>query len=224
MNKKVVKIIGAILFLAALNTGLFLLAEPSETAFWISWAFIHLSFAVWVGIVVFSAAEQKRILSMYSEAAVATYYFVIELIVGLIFGVFLSELTVVAFIVQLIILAVYLCVFFALKGTNKNIEQAEAVRKVELYNYKFLLEAFKDVMRKVAYDAPYKKAVEHAYDAMAGSQMHSTESAAVNEENILSLTKALKEAISANDEAKVLSLCEKIEDEIAERNSKLRLG
>ena len=99
MNKnKLLKLVAALVFIALVNVGLFSLATIKMTSFWISWAFIHLAFIIFVCIMIFSVSEEKRLMSVYSESAVATYYLIIASIAGFILMFNFSYFPVVAFI------------------------------------------------------------------------------------------------------------------------------
>ena len=220
---KGVKLIGALVFIILLNIGLFSFANITITSFWISWAFIHVAFIITVGILVLSVPEQKKLIFSYSESAITIYYFIIELVAGLVLMFQFAFLPVVSFIAQLIILAVFVVAFFATKSMNKNIDREENVRAVELHQFKFLLEEMKDVQREVEYTAPYKKLVEHAYDALAGSQIKSAPQASEAEQRILGFIRQLKQEITEGNEEAIAKACQNLEKAVAERNSILRL-
>ena len=220
---KIVKLVGAAIFAILLNIGLFTFAKISLTSFWISWAFIHISFVILVCILVLSVPQQKKIIFGMSESAITIYYFIIELVAGLVLMFQFAFFPVASFVIQMVILAAFAVLFLATKFMNQDINSKEQVRAVELYQFKYILEEMKAVLRQVDYSAPYKQLIEHAYDSMAASQVKSSEEAALIEGEIRELIKQLQQAVSTSDEVAILQLCKQMETAIAERNSKLRL-
>lgn len=220
---KGVKLIGALVFIILFNIGLFSFASFSLASFWISWAFIHIAFVITVCVLVLSVPKQKKLIFSYSESAITLYYFIIEVVAGLVLMFQFAFLPVISFVAQLIILAVYAVAFCATKSMNKNIDREESVRAVDLYHFRLLLEEMRDVQREVDYAAPYKKVVEHAYDAMAGSQVKSSPEASEVEQRILEFIRQLKQEVASGNEESIRSACQNIERAVAERNSVLRL-
>lgn len=220
---KGIKLFLAAVFIILLNVGLFSFASISLTSFWISWVFIHIAFVITVCILVLSVSEQKKLFFAYSESAITTYYFLIELVAGLVMIFQFAFLPVVAFVVQMIILAAFGMAFVSTKMMNKNIDREEKVREVELYQFKSLLESMKDVQMQIDYSAPYKKIVEHAYDAMAASQVKSSPEVREIEQYIMELIGQLKQSVIAGDEKEVCDLCKSIENAVAKRNRELRI-
>jgi hypothetical protein len=221
-KSKLIKLFAALVFIALVNVGLFSLASIKMTSFWISWAFIHIAFLVFVCIMIFSVAEQKQLMSAYSESAVATYYLIVEVIAGFVLMFNFAYLPVVAFVIQAIILGIFAIAFFALKNMNKNNANAERVKKDYVQHYNYIVEAMNDAKNQMDYSAPYKKTVEHAYDAIINSQVRSSNAVYEIELKIIDLIRELKDGIVANDEASIKVTCKSIENEIAERNRKLR--
>lgn len=223
MSKKITKLTGAILFLVLINIGLFSLAAIKLTSFWISWIFIHIAFLIFAGILIFSAPEQKKIKFAYSEAAVAAYYLVIEVVAGFVLLTYFTFFPMISFVIQTVILAVFLVVFFSLKKMNRDIDRREETGKADLHKFQAILEFMKDVQNQVDYNAPYKKTIQHAYDAISGSQVKSSASVYEVEEGIWNLIEQLKKEVAAKDEERIRALCHDIENQAAERNRRLRM-
>lgn len=167
MNKKITKLAGAVVFLILINIGLFSLAAIKLTSFWISWIFIHIAFLIFAGILIFSAPEQRKLKFAYSETAVAAYYFIIELIAGYVLLTYFVFIPVISFVIQTVILAVFLIAFFMLKGMNRDIDRKEDAAKADLRQFQAILEFMKDVQSQVDYSAPYKKTIQHATPSAA---------------------------------------------------------
>ena len=222
MNKYI-KLIIVLALLAGINIGLFALASIRLTSFWISWAFIHIALVIFSCIMIFSVSEQKKLKHAYSESAIATYYLIIELVAGFTMIFNFAFVPVASFVIQAIILAVFVIVFYLLKKMNQSIDRNETERSQNLIHFTILVESMKELLNKVDYSAPYKKAVEHAYDALAGSPAKSSQNAYEIESSILALMDQLKQEISANNEEAIRSICGEIENKVADRNRCLRL-
>ena len=223
MNKKITKLAGAVVFLILINIGLFSLAAIKLTSFWISWIFIHIAFLIFAGILIFSAPEQRKLKFAYSETAVAAYYFIIELIAGYVLLTYFVFIPVISFVIQTVILAVFLIAFFMLKGMNRDIDRKEDAAKADLRQFQAILEFMKDVQSQVDYSAPYKKTIQHAYDAISGSQVKSSTAVYEMEKNIWDLIGQLKKEVAAENEERINALCRDIENQTAERNRRLRM-
>lgn len=223
MNKKITKLAGAVVFLILINIGLFSLAAIKLTSFWISWIFIHIAFLIFAGILIFSAPEQRKLKFAYSETAVAAYYFIIELIAGYVLLTYFVFIPVISFVIQTVILAVFLIAFFMLKGMNRDINRKEDAAKADLRQFQAILEFMKDVQSQVDYSAPYKKTIQHAYDAISGSQVKSSPAVYEMEKNIWDLIGQLKKEVAAENEERINALCRDIENQTAERNRRLRM-
>ena len=223
MNKKITKLAGTVVFLILINIGLFSLAAIKLTSFWISWIFIHIAFLIFAGILIFSAPEQRKLKFAYSETAVAAYYFIIELIAGYVLLTYFVFIPVISFVIQTVILAVFLIAFFMLKGMNRDIDRKEDAAKADLRQFQAILEFMKDVQSQVDYSAPYKKTIQHAYDAISGSQVKSSPAVYEMEKNIWDLIGQLKKEVAAENEERINALCRDIENQTAERNRRLRM-
>lgn len=73
------------------------------------------------------------------------------------------------------------------------------------------------------YSAPYKKTIQHAYDAISGSQVKSSPAVYEMEKNIWDLIGQLKKEVAAENEERINALCRDIENQTAERNRRLRM-
>ena len=121
------------------------------------------------------------------------------------------------------ILAVFLIAFFMLKGMNRDIDRKEDAAKADLRQFQAILEFMKDVQSQVDYSAPYKKTIQHAYDAISGSQVKSSPAVYEMEKNIWDLIGQLKKEVAAENEERINALCRDIENQTAERNRRLRM-
>ena len=176
-----------------------------------------------MSVVLFSASEQKKVKFMYSETAIAMYYLVVEVISGFVLTVYFAFFPVVAFVVQLALLAAFLVVFGMVKKTNQLTDAREEAAKADLVQFQAILNYMRDVQNQVDYSAPYRKTIQHAYDALSGSQVESSVQVYEIEKGIWELIGQLKEAVLAGDEDHIRALCRDIENQTAERHRRLLL-
>ena len=223
MYNKLTKLAGAVIFLILINVGLFSWVAVRLTTFWVSWVFIHIAFLLFVSVVLFSASEQKKVKFMYSETAIAMYYLVVEVISGFVLTVYFAFFPVVAFVVQMALLAAFLVVFGMVKKTNQLTDAREEAAKADLVQFQAILNYMRDVQNQVDYSAPYRKTIQHAYDALSGSQVESSVQVYEIEKGIWELIGQLKEAVLAGDEDHIRALCREIENQTAERHRRLLL-
>ena len=224
MGNKFKKLVALIIFLALVNVGLFSLASIRLTSFWISWSFIHVAILIFAIVHIFSVSSQEKMMNAFSESAITVYYLIIEVIAGFVLMINFALIPFAAFVIQAVILAVFVCAYFMLKKTNKSITDREAIRDVDLKHFRYVLEAMQDVQNQVAYTASYKKVVEHAYDAISGSPMRSTKEVYGVEQEIVNLIVALKQEVLADNEDAVKKVCLDIEKKVAERNRIIQLS
>ena len=214
------KIIIAAIVLAATCVCMFLFAHDYNMVFWVNLIFATLAVVCASLVTIFIAAEEKKVLGM-SLSVYAMAYLVIALYCAFRF-VFIPDILVkkVA-LIHVIIFAVFLVVFMLGKAENEFISAQQEVRGREIANFKFTLETMKNAMNKVSFDAPYKKMVEHAYDALASGQTASTPSVEDVEKNILEAIGTLDSALDSKNEEEISNACKTIEKLAAERKAKL---
>ena len=133
-------------------------------------------------------------------------------------------LPVVSFVIQALILSIFIVVFYSLKKTNQDIDLKTEAREINLQHFSTICEAITDVKTHLNYNASFKKTVEHTYDAIIGSPALSSQEAYHIECAILDLINQLKQEVLAENEASVKMICNDIEIKVAERNSLLRLN
>lgn len=223
MNNKLSKLMGAVAFLVLINVGMFSWVSVRLTTFWVSWVFIHVAFLLFAGVVIFSAPEQKKMKFMYSETAIAAYYLVVEIISGFVLTLYFAFYPVVAFVVQAVLLGAFLVAFCMVKKTNQITDAREEAAKGDLVQFQAILNYMNDVQNQIDYSAPYRKTVQHAYDALSGSQVESSVNVYEIEKGIWELIGQLKEAVVAGDEDRIRALCREIENQTAERRRRLLL-
>ena len=209
MNKNYSILTSLVVFIATIVC-MFLFATRYNLVFWVNLIFAIIAVLAASFVVIFLTTQRKRFFGI-TLSAYAGVYLVIAL--GFAFRfVFIPDILVkkVA-LVHVIILAVFLVVIILSKGEEAFITEQQEIRSAEIGNFKYALTCMKNAMSKVAFDAPYKKMVEHAYDALASGQTASRPEAEQVEKSILDAISRLDGVLESGNEEEISSACKEIE-------------
>ena len=209
MNKNYSILTSLVVFIATIVC-MFLFATRYNLVFWVNLIFAIIAVLAASFVVIFLTTQRKRFFGI-TLSAYAGVYLVIAL--GFAFRfVFIPDILVkkVA-LVHVIILAVFLVVIILSKGEEAFITEQQEIRSAEIGNFKYTLTCMKNAMSKVAFDAPYKKMVEHAYDALASGQTASRPEAEQVEKSILDAISRLDGVLESGNEEEISSACKEIE-------------
>ena len=209
MNKNYSILTSLVVFIATIVC-MFLFATRYNLVFWVNLIFAIIAVLAASFVVIFLTTQRKRFFGI-TLSAYAGVYLVIAL--GFAFRfVFIPDILVkkVA-LVHVIILAVFLVVIILSKGEEAFITEQQEIRSAEIGNFKYALTCMKNAMSKVPFDAPYKKMVEHAYDALASGQTASRPEAEQVEKSILDAISRLDGVLESGNEEEISSACKEIE-------------
>ncbi|MCR4749480.1 MAG: hypothetical protein K5877_06810 [Lachnospiraceae bacterium] len=209
MNKNYSILTSLVVFIATIVC-MFLFATRYNLVFWVNLIFAIIAVLAASFVVIFLTTQRKQFFGI-TLSAYAGVYLVIAL--GFAFRfVFIPDILVkkVA-LVHMIILAVFLVVIILSKGEEAFITEQQEIRSAEIGNFKYALTCMKNAMSKVAFDAPYKKMVEHAYDALASGQTASRPEAEQVEKSILDAISRLDGVLESGNEEEISSACKEIE-------------
>ncbi len=209
MNKNYSILTSLVVFIATIVC-MFLFATRYNLVFWVNLIFAIIAVLAASFVVIFLTTQRKQFFGI-TLSAYAGVYLVIAL--GFAFRfVFIPDILVkkVA-LVHVIILAVFLVVIILSKGEEAFITEQQEIRSAEIGNFKYTLTCMKNTMSKVAFDAPYKKMVEHAYDALASGQTASRPEAEQVEKSILDAISRLDGVLESGNEEEISSACKEIE-------------
>ncbi len=209
MNKNYSILTSLVVFIATIVC-MFLFATRYNLVFWVNLIFAIIAVLAASFVVIFLTTQRKQFFGI-TLSAYAGVYLVIALGVAFRF-VFIPDILVkkVA-LVHVIILAVFLVVIILSKGEEAFITEQQEIRSAEIGNFKYTLTCMKNAMSKVAFDAPYKKMVEHAYDALASGQTASRPEAEQVEKSILDAISRLDGVLESGNEEEISSACKEIE-------------
>ncbi len=210
MTSKTYKIAVSLILLAALHVFLFVTVRKTFTVFWISYVFLMIAWVLSIVLVIFDVVREKRIFG-YSLAAVTACYLVAATGAAF-FCIFkLRYFKVLCFLLQLVILTVYLVCYLSVKKVNTDIKTREAERAKDMAVFGSIKDSAAEVLNRVEYTAPWRKQVEKALDAVSSGQVKSSPEALETEQKLLTAIGALGSAVDLKDEETILSSCREIE-------------
>lgn len=220
-KKTILKIVLYSIFLIGFNVFFFVLSGSEHTAsVWTAYSFIHIAYLLFVFSPLFIKKGKAASVYGYPIHVVATLYFIVELIVGVVFICVERASFILSFLVQFGLFLIY--GIFLLTHLIANEKTADAVN-VHDANVAYI----KDASSKLALiinNAPDKqsaKYIERAYDCLHGSPTKSNNSVIYIEEEILKKIDALNSAVIAQDVSRIQSLANEIISLTNMRNAKL---
>ncbi|MBR6147654.1 MAG: hypothetical protein IKQ44_04750 [Lachnospiraceae bacterium] len=219
MNKNY-NILVSLVVLVATVVCMFLFATRYNLVFWINLAFAIVAVLMASFVIVILTTQRKRFFGI-TLSAYAVTYLVIALFAAFKFVFMPDILAKKVALVHVIILAVFIVVIILAKGEEAFITEQQEIRATQIGNFKYTLTCMKNAMSKVAFDAPYKKTVEHAYDALASGQTASSPDVEEVEKSILEAINRLDGVLDAGNEDEITSACREIEKLANERKAKL---
>lgn len=187
--------------LIAVNICMFATLEKYTAVFWISFAFSIIGCAISLLLMFFDVGiGEKKQLYAYILYPVVTYYMIAQIAVALICVFFLEKHIFASFVLQTIILVVFLITYLVMRRANEAVKEQQEIRGQDIAAFKSILESSKAVLSKVDYSAPYRKSVQKAVDALASGQVRTTPAAADIENEISSEIGELSRAVDAGNE------------------------
>ena len=207
--------------LIAINICMFVVLETFTTVFWISFAFsiIACVLALFLMFRDVGIGEKKQLYA-YILYPVVTYYLIAQIVFALISVYFLEKHVFASFVLQTILIVVFLITYLVMRRANESVKQQQEIRGKDILSFKAVLESSRSVLSKVDYSAPYRKSVQKAVDALASGQVRSTPAAEDIEREIKDQIGELSRAVDDNNEEMINRLSRNIE-RLAEERTKL---
>jgi len=208
--------------LVIFNAVFFLLAGFEHSAsVWISYAFIHFSFAMLIITPLLVRKGKSSWLFGATIYSISAFYFAVALIVGLVF-IFIDPESINAPVVtQLIIAGLYGIILTANLISNEKTADAEDKRQYEIAYVKDASAKLKSLLDNIE-DKATKKRVEKVYYAVYSSPVKSHPSLTQIENDILQSIDELEEAVEAKNYDAVASLAKSLLSAVNERNMRLK--
>ncbi|MDR2558370.1 MAG: hypothetical protein LBC86_02335 [Oscillospiraceae bacterium] len=210
------------IFLVIFNVIFFLIGgtERANAAVWISYVFIHISYAMLI-ITPFLVRKGKSAAAFgFSIYSISSAYFITQFLVGIFFILWAPETMNIAFVIQLILAGFYGIILVANLILNEKIADVEEVRAVEIAYVRRATKKLELLLEGVK-DKEAKKFVEKAYDEVSASPIKSHPNVAQTEQNILLWIDALENEIYGGDIEKIISMAKNLVIQVENRNNEL---
>lgn len=216
MDRRILKLLIAFVLLLTANIGIFTLGSDFATTFWISYVYAMIAAIISIYVLIFSSVKEK-LLFRYPIQAVTCVYLGIELVAAFFVTQLLSFKPLFAFLVQLVILSLYIVGLLSVMVNNSFIQEQQQIRGTDIANFEYIVNLMKEVVSKVPYADPDRKTIQHAADCVASGQVRSGEAVYDLEQKMISQIEELKAAVSEKNREKVLAACSSIESSAEER-------
>lgn len=173
MKSAFFKMVIGLVFLALFNILYFIVGGIEHTSLdWVCYGFIHVSYLMILITPLFCLANKKMSVQSSTLYLIVFFYFIIELVVGLLFMYFKPQTNTWAIIVQSVLLAIFLVLqlasVLANDATNKSLKKQE----VESINIESLVLRLRESMRMVS-DVEARRLVKLCVDAVSSSPRES---------------------------------------------------
>lgn len=207
--------------LIAINICMFMVLEEYTTAFWISFSFSIIACVLSLLVLLFGPGiGDKKQLYEYVFYPIVSYYLIGQIVAAVISVYFLENHIFMLFVLQTVILVVFIIMCLVMKRANDATKEQQEIRGKDIMSFKAVLDSARNVLAKVDYSAPYRKAVQKAVDAVASGQVRSTPASEDIEREIKDQIGELSRAVDDNNEERITEVSRKLE-RLAEERSNL---
>lgn len=212
-----------LVFLILFNCVFFILGgSEHETSVWISYGFIHFSYAILILTFFLISKKINSSFLGYPLYAISIVYFGIELLMGVIFILIASKTYQTAFLLQFCLAGLYaLCLIPNLIVNEQNVKE-ENRRKDEINFIKKADSELASIVESI-HDRDTKKKVQKVYDTINSSPTKSNSSVSYLEEEILNAAIKLRSTINDLDNYAIQNQADALYVLINERNRQLKL-
>ena len=211
MNRAIIKGLIAVILISVANAGIFLLGADFTKTFWISYAYSMIAALVTTFVVIFLVKE--RSLMFKYEVSVITYvYLAVQLVAGLFCTFNLFHFPMLAFFIQLCVIAIYAVVMLMNYNHRSQVNEQQEIRGRDQANFRYVLDSMKSAISFMDYADPQRKAAMHAYDSLASGQVITNKAAFEIEREILTTIENFEKAVKDKNESLVADNCKKIEE------------
>ncbi|MCD7865213.1 MAG: hypothetical protein LUG54_04220 [Clostridiales bacterium] len=223
MKKNMLVIILELILLIIFNVVFYMFGGTVHPmSVWVSYIFIHVAYVLMIVIPFLNPQGRDRVIFGLTSGVISAIYFLIEFVVGIAF-IWLALLNVkVVFIIQLIILAIYLIILITNMLANEATAESVDRQQQEIQYIKEAAASIKSVMEDIEDKAVYKK-VEKAYDLIKASPSKSNSRVADIEHSVMNEIENLRSAVAGGDSDAISASADKVYRLGSERNRQLRL-
>ncbi len=199
----------------------FLLSKPENRvpSFWIGFSFTIVAFALTLYIV-FKGIKADDLLFNYPLYKLCVSYYVVQLIFGSVFIIFVITGIVWVIAIEVVILAIFVILFFLLNASNEIITKQEKEIKVKRQVINELKDKLDYINHQVE-DKDVKDAIEELAEQVRFSDPMSNASV-IDLDNTIATKIDELDSIDKNDNEKMLAFINELSFTIKQRNTKLK--
>lgn len=218
MKSNIFKVIIGLIFLVLFNGLFFYLGGTEHTEVnWICYGFIHASYLCILLTPLFCKSGKGLEVLSYSLYLRALFYFLTELIVGVVCIAIAPESSTWPLIIQGILLATFLVLqMMSVLANDATIESTQKQKSESVY-IQSMAQRIRTCMRDIS-DASIKKQLERCYDAINNSSLQSYPEAENAELNLRNAVEVLCSAIENEDYEQVDKKAKKVIHAVQDRN------
>ena len=212
-----------LVFLIIFNAVFFVLGGfDHKLSVWISYGFIH--FAYLMLLVTPMLLRQGKSFSIFGFTlfSVASAYFIIEFVVGVIFILLAQDSYQAALLVQLCIAGCFAILLIANMIANERTAEAEEKQQAQVEYVKNSSSALQGLIDNIE-DEDTKKAVRNVCDVLASSPVKSHPKLAPLETQIMKTVTDFSQEVADGNNEKIIALADDLLKQINERNRQLQL-
>lgn len=223
MKSNFLKIIIGLVFLVLFNTCFFLLGgtEHSDSV-WASFAFIHVAYLLMLTTPMMAKNKSGMVVIVASLYLRGFFFFITELLLGLIVILSNPEDIVWAVVPQAILLAIFLVLQLSSVILNDSTTESLQKQQNESRSIRLLSMQVKNNLRTVE-NPELKLCIEKAYDALACSSIESIPETLDSELEIQNAVQLLDAAVNENDSEKIKKEAKHILNAVRNRNGILNM-
>ena len=211
-----------LIFLILFNVVFFVAGGTDHnSSVWISYGFIHFAYLMLVLSPMLIRKGKSGAVFGFSIYTVSSFYFFLELVVGVVLILLSPESYKAALLIQIIIAGIYGIVLVAHMIANEHTADAEEQRQYEIAYVKDASAQLKGLLDRVS-DKEAKKKVEKAYDAVYSSPVKSHPNMAQIENQILQSIAVLGNEVAAGNNARIMQMADELVAAANERNMRLK--
>jgi signal transduction histidine kinase len=209
--------------LLVFNAFYFILGGPNKLmSDWISYGFIHFAYIMLIFTPLLIQKGRNHAVFGFSLYYIASFYFIIELLTGIIF-LHLSIANIkIIFLVQLLVAGIYLIMFISHLIANKHTSETIESRQKNIDFVKKYSSEINNIINHCS-DVTDKKSIEKIYDALYTSPVRSHEQVTEIENTIINYINELRAMLYSNKPVAMDSIVNELLNTIDERNRILKM-
>lgn len=224
MKQFIIKTILALIFIVLLDSLFFIFTDVQTCpdSVWAAFAGLNIGYLALFLIPLMSPRENGLMVLSAQLYLVGVFYYMAEVIVGLVF-LFVEQPTLLwPVVIQSVLLALYIIVLLSSVLANDATRKSIARQDSESRNIRFMAEQANEARRMLESDANAYKQLSRLYDDLATSPLRSSEESRATEEEIYSSLMLLKSYAEDGDVEHTVETAAKIRQLVAKRNFQIK--